>query len=334
MGLAFSLAFPATARAQRVVDVRIGTWEVAGRNPALYSAGYGRNFWGPLGFNLRGVALVDEVYSDSSLFGLVPGLTLFRGTRTLTPYVLGGAGVALQPTSSPELVALWYAGLGVEWNPLRWLSLAVEGSYLAEDSGFNGFWDLRAGDRQGWAGSVSLAFRWGGGAGSAGDVGTTGAPPISSSGPSEPSSSEVQPIEPVDDDAGLALADRVVNTAIGVMGEPYKWGGTSTEDGFDCSGLVWYAYRMHGVTVPRVSRDQARAGQGIPRRIEDLESGDILLFANGGSTVTHVGLYVGDARFIHATTSGGVRVGTLAGAGNTNDRWWRDRWVGARRVLN
>ena len=156
----------------------------------------------------------------------------------------------------------------------------------------------------------------------------------SSSGPSEPAPSEVQPIEPADDDAGLTLANRVVNTAIGVMGEPYRWGGTSTEDGFDCSGLVWYSYRMHGVTVPRVSRDQARAGQGVPRRIEDLESGDILLFANGGSTVTHVGLYIGDARFIHATTSGGVRVGTLAGAGNSNDRWWRDRWVGARRIWN
>ncbi len=315
--------------------MQYGAWEVAGGNLTLYSAGYGRNFWGPLGFDLRGLALVDEVRSDSSLYGLTPGLSLFRGARTFTPFVVGGAGVAVQPTGSPEFVALWYAGLGVEWNPLAWLRLAAEGSYLVEDGGFNGFWDLRDGDRKGWAGSVSLAFRWGGGGErDAGATEPTAAPPLSSSGPSEPDSYESSSLEPAGTEAGLTLAGRVVDTAVGAMGEPYKWGGTSTEEGFDCSGLVWYAYRMHGVTVPRVSRDQARAGQGVPRRIEDLESGDILLFADGGSSVTHVGLYIGDSRFIHATPSGGVRIGTLAGPGDANDRWWRDRWVGARRVLD
>ncbi|NIQ59737.1 MAG: hypothetical protein GWN71_42310, partial [Gammaproteobacteria bacterium] len=55
--------------------------------------------------------------------------------------------------------------------------------------------------------------------------------------------------------AGYARAQRVVGTALDAMGEPYRWGGTSSDEGFDCSGLVWYAYHAHGVNVPRTSRD-------------------------------------------------------------------------------
>jgi cell wall-associated NlpC family hydrolase len=127
------------------------------------------------------------------------------------------------------------------------------------------------------------------------------------------------------------LAYDIVDTAIGVMGEPYKWGGTSTDEGFDCSGLVYYAYAAHGVTVPRVSREQAGAGRSVPRDVAKLLPGDILVFASNGS-VNHVGLYVGNGRFIHATSSGGVKVSELETADPYN-RWWVERWVGARRVL-
>jgi cell wall-associated NlpC family hydrolase len=83
-----------------------------------------------------------------------------------------------------------------------------------------------------------------------------------------------------------------------------------------------------------VSRDQARIGRYVLPDTGLLQPGDILLFANRRDAVTHVGLYLGNARFIHSTTSGGVRVGSLDPAGaDANDRWWIQRWVGARRVL-
>ncbi len=322
---------PAAAHAQRAVDLQVGSWAVAGSNPALYSVGLGRRFWGPLSFNFRGLAVVDAVSSDNSLYGLAPELSLFRGARVLVPYALGGVGLALQPASSPEFAALWYAGLGMEWNPLSWMGLALEASYLAEDGGFHGFWDLRSGDRRGWAGSLRFAVRWGGGPGGSSGTGATGLPP-SEYGPSEAGFSTASSAG-TDAGSGAALTDRVVNTALGAMGEPYRWGGTSTDEGFDCSGLVWYAYTTNGVSIPRVSRDQARAGQPIARDVSILEPGDILLFANDGTRVTHVGMYVGKGRFIHATSSGGVRVGELVGAGDGSTGWWRERWVGVRRVL-
>ncbi len=145
-------------------------------------------------------------------------------------------------------------------------------------------------------------------------------------------SPEPGPSEPVGD-AGSGLARLIVETALEAMGEPYRWGGTSTDEGFDCSGLVWYAYTSHGLAIPRVSRDQARIGHPVAPEIAMLAPGDILLFSNRRGVVTHVGLYIGDAEFIHATTSGGVRVGSLDGDGDASDSWYLERWVGARRVL-
>ncbi len=88
------------------------------------------------------------------------------------------------------------------------------------------------------------------------------------------------------------------------------------------------------MTLPRVSRDQALAGRAISRNIDALEPGDILTFSNRPGVVTHVGLYIGDARFIHATTSGGVRIGVLDAPADGNDSWYLSRWVGARRILD
>nr|NIQ55730.1 C40 family peptidase [Gemmatimonadota bacterium]NIR38020.1 C40 family peptidase [Actinomycetota bacterium]NIS32586.1 C40 family peptidase [Actinomycetota bacterium]NIU65812.1 C40 family peptidase [Actinomycetota bacterium]NIW29362.1 hypothetical protein [Actinomycetota bacterium] len=71
------------------------------------------------------------------------------------------------------------------------------------------------------------------------------------------------------------VTSAVVETALEAMGEPYRWGGTGTDEGFDCSGLVWYAYTTNGVRVPRVSRDQARAGRRVPADVSELLPGDI-----------------------------------------------------------
>jgi cell wall-associated NlpC family hydrolase len=116
-----------------------------------------------------------------------------------------------------------------------------------------------------------------------------------------------------------------------VMGAPYEWGGTS-DNGFDCSGLIQYAYGQHGIVLPRVSRDQMTMGSAVDRLVDALRPGDILGFsADGSSRVSHVGLYVGNGQFIHSSSTG-VKLSSLR-ATDGDSRWWRDRWVGARRVV-
>jgi cell wall-associated NlpC family hydrolase len=128
---------------------------------------------------------------------------------------------------------------------------------------------------------------------------------------------------------GTAVARTAVSTAVAAMGTPYLWGG-SNENGFDCSGLIQYAYLQAGITLPRRSVDQAKAGQLIPREIGQLEPGDILTFSRDpGGPVTHVGLYVGERRFIHSSSTG-VRISLLS-ENDANGRHWLDRWVGVRR---
>jgi cell wall-associated NlpC family hydrolase len=85
------------------------------------------------------------------------------------------------------------------------------------------------------------------------------------------------------------------------LGIRYVFGGTSPERGFDCSGLLQYTMRALGVQLPRTAAEQARAGREIPRDTSQLRPGDLLYFGRGGR-VTHVGMYVGGGRFVHAST--------------------------------
>jgi cell wall-associated NlpC family hydrolase len=127
------------------------------------------------------------------------------------------------------------------------------------------------------------------------------------------------------------LAAQVVQTAVDLMGTPYKWGGTD-ENGFDCSGLIKYAYEYHQIIIPRVSRDQVRTGTFVEPRVDQLRPGDILGFSVERARVSHVGLYVGNGQFIHSA-SGGVRISSLTTT-DANSRWWQRRFVVARRVIN
>ncbi|NIQ59738.1 MAG: hypothetical protein GWN71_42315, partial [Gammaproteobacteria bacterium] len=164
VGLALACALgPGAAQAQRAVDVRVGSWTVSGSNPTLYSAGLWRRLTGPLGFGVRGLAVVDRGPGDGSLYGLGPQLSLFRGSRQVAPYAVGGVGLALRPAGSPELVAVWNAGFGVELSPRSWFGLALEVSRFVEDDGFRGFWNLAADDRRGWVLGARVSVRWGGG---------------------------------------------------------------------------------------------------------------------------------------------------------------------------
>lgn len=122
-------------------------------------------------------------------------------------------------------------------------------------------------------------------------------------------------------------ANDVLFRAIGLVGTPYHWGGNTPAGGFDCSGLVGYIYKTSaGVMLPRTSQEMAGLGQS--RIGEDqLASGDLVFFGSA-SHVSHVGIYVGKGRFVHAPNSGGtVRLDNLDGA------YWKDHFVYGRRVL-
>jgi cell wall-associated NlpC family hydrolase len=123
-------------------------------------------------------------------------------------------------------------------------------------------------------------------------------------------------------------ANDVLFRAIGLVGTPYRYGGNTPDSGFDCSGLVAYVYRdMLDLQLPRTSRELA-AVQGPRIDPQRLSTGDLVFFGSGGS-VSHVGIYVGEGRFVHAPSTGGtVRLDYLDGA------YWRDHYTGAKRVLH
>ncbi len=128
--------------------------------------------------------------------------------------------------------------------------------------------------------------------------------------------------------ANPAAANNILMRALGLVGTPYRYGGNTPESGFDCSGLVTYVYKdVLALSLPRTSRDLA-AVQGPKIPAEKLSTGDLVFFGSSGS-VTHVGIYVGEGRFVHAPSSGGtVRLDFLDGA------YWRDHYSGSKRVLH
>lgn len=132
---------------------------------------------------------------------------------------------------------------------------------------------------------------------------------------------QVQPADPV-------AANSVLMRALGLVGTPYRYGGNTPESGFDCSGLVTYVFRdVLDLRLPRTSRELA-AVQGPRIAPERLAAGDLVFFGSSGN-VSHVGIYVGEGRFVHAPSSGGtVRLDHLDGS------YWRDHYSGAKRVLN
>ncbi|MFT3762753.1 MAG: C40 family peptidase [Pseudoxanthomonas sp.] len=128
--------------------------------------------------------------------------------------------------------------------------------------------------------------------------------------------------------ANPQAANAVLMRALGLVGTPYRYGGNTPESGFDCSGLVTYVYRdMLDLRLPRTSRELAQV-QGPKIAPARLAAGDLVFFGSKGS-VSHVGIYVGEGRFVHAPSSGGtVRLDYLDGP------YWRDHYTGAKRVLH
>lgn len=124
-----------------------------------------------------------------------------------------------------------------------------------------------------------------------------------------------------------ASGQAVANIASSMLGRPYVWGGTSP-NGFDCSGLVQYAYKQVGVNLARTS--YAQAGNGYSVSLNNLQAGDILLFSyNGGASIEHVAIVTDSSgNFVHASTPS---TGVITG--NINAPWCKSSIVGARRIF-
>lgn len=143
-------------------------------------------------------------------------------------------------------------------------------------------------------------------------------PPRAPDGPAGlpiPPGGFAQPADPV--------RSQVVFTAMQMVGVPYRWGG-STPQGFDCSGLVQYAYSNAGLRLPRTAADQMDAT--APVTLENAQAGDLLFFRDGSRT-SHVAIYLGDGRFVHAPSTGNQV--SLDSFGNA---YWRMRFARAGRI--
>jgi len=123
------------------------------------------------------------------------------------------------------------------------------------------------------------------------------------------------------------LRAELVKTAKTFIGVPYRWGGSSASRGFDCSGLTMAVYKLNGLNLPRTSIRQYRMGAYIDRN--NLSGGDLVFFnTSGNGKVSHVGMYLGDGKFIHAPRRGKtVRISSLS------SKYYRKRYLGARSYL-
>ena len=129
-----------------------------------------------------------------------------------------------------------------------------------------------------------------------------------------------------------ALRDSIVETAKAQLGKRYRLGGVSPEKGFDCSGLVQYVMAAFRLDVPRTARQQAKAGFAITRDTSRLLPGDLLTFGwSKKSNVSHIGIYIGDGKFIHASSVAG-RV--IVSPVNRPVAPLIKAWKGARRLLS
>lgn len=157
--------------------------------------------------------------------------------------------------------------------------------------------------------------------------------PSQHAAPSQPSVVTVVPPKPVATPrpfarlsaSAHALRDSMVAYTLHQLGTPYRRGADSPDHGFDCSGLVRYVMAHFGAEVPRTSHEQAMVGERIERDIASLKPGDLLTFGRGKG-VSHVGIYIGNGRYVHAPAPGRrVREEILPTGGS----WWK----GARRVI-
>ncbi len=290
-----------------------GGWDV-------YRLGVSRPIMGMFGLGLQGNYLRRSDGGDGGFAGISADLTAFKGGDQ-GPYLVAGVGTGMGSPQSSDFSSVWgswSAGAGYELFPASFLAFGAEARWR----------ELSLDHRDGLEVAAGLSLRFGGG----------GRPR-----PVQPAADPAQPVAeaplpspgPYDAVEGkpLLLRDSVIATATEAMGRPYSWGGTGAGGGgFDCSGLIQHAYGQHGILLPRTSAEQAKQGRSVSKKLGNLVPGDLLTFSNRGGPVSHVGLYIGEGRFIHSA-SRGVQISILSGE-DPYGRWWYKRWVGVRRIIS
>ncbi len=308
-----------------------------------FRLGIDRGIAGPVRVGLYGTHLRDQGPVGRRHWGAGADLVVLRG-RTSGPYLAGGLAGGFSSDSLDDWWHSWSAGGGYQLVLGGAIALAGEARWRSVSPGKRHGMELvlRLGALFGGAGDRSRARP--GPRSSLADLPPAPGEPPSSAEPNAPPDPAVldrpahpapPPLATLAPAAGarrnsVALADSAVATALEALGTSYRLGGTSSA-GFDCSGLIQYAYARHGVSLPRVSRDQAKEGAAVKRDLDALRPGDILTFSQRGRRITHVGLYLGDGRFVHSARRG-VQVSALSDT-DPQGRWYWKRWVGARRIV-
>ena len=119
--------------------------------------------------------------------------------------------------------------------------------------------------------------------------------------------------------------DKIVNLAKAQIGKPYRWGAAGPSS-FDCSGFTTYIYKNGaGISLPRTSVSQSKTGTKVSR--SNLKTGDLVFFNTSGKGVSYVGMYIGDSKFIHSSSSKGIRIDSL------NSTYYKSRFISGSRVI-
>ena len=300
-----------------------------------YTIGWIQSLPGPLAAE-AGATYLRGPGSAASLFGATLDASLFRGGLPGF-YVVGGVGGGFGSGAAEPWWRGWSAGVGYELIPTGFFSLGVETRYR----------EMLPAHRAGPEVAFRIATRFGNTNRAAPENRTPrplareaardsdvepGGDALRSGMPPRLATAGAFGEAPAPATSADAIAADVIRVAEGEIGRRYQLGGTGEPgDGFDCSGLIQFAYARVGIALPRRSVDQARAGREIGTDASALQPGDVLTFSTRGGPVTHVGLYMGDGRFIHSASKG-VQISRL-GDDDPYGRWWYRRWVGARRVI-
>lgn len=135
------------------------------------------------------------------------------------------------------------------------------------------------------------------------------------------------PPQDISDAPGMSeMAARLIRLSREQLGTPYRYGGSSPGEGFDCSGLVFYVHSRNGLYIPRSTDDQFSASTAVP--LNAIRPGDLLFFRISDAKPGHVGIYTGHGQFIHAPSSGkSVSQSTLS------NPYWRKHLIGAGRFI-